>query len=43
MAKKPTTLESVEVLKHDEAKRRNIPTTMLLIPRLMAGTREEIL
>ena len=26
MAKKPTTLKSVETLKHDEAKRKNIPT-----------------
>lgn len=26
MAKKPPTLKSVETLKHDEAKRKNIPT-----------------
>ncbi|MBI4664461.1 MAG: site-specific DNA-methyltransferase, partial [Verrucomicrobia bacterium] len=26
MAKKPATLKSVETLKHDDAKRRNIPT-----------------
>ena len=26
MAKKPTTPKSVETLKHDEAKRKNIPT-----------------
>ena len=26
MAKKPATLKSVETLKHDEAKRKNIPT-----------------